>query len=127
MIVLIVEDDQMRIGWFKEMYKDDQLFFAQTVEEAKTLLQNQKFERIFLDHDLQGIPFEDSDKETTGAEVVRFMVEKGLQKQADVVVHSNNPPGAYYMCNTLEGAGYNVKYVPFTYLINQIDGIMRGM
>ena len=127
MIVLIVEDDQMRIGWFKDMYKDDELHFAVNVEEAKKLLQSQKFERIFLDHDLAGITFEDSDKETTGAAVVRFMVEKGLQKQADIVVHSNNPAGAHYMYGMLEQAGYQVKSVPFTYLINQIDGIMGAM
>src|SRR5215204_3495943 len=50
--VFLLDDDQRRHAWFETRFKGDDLKIAETVEEAKALLQEATYDAIFLDHDL---------------------------------------------------------------------------
>ena len=135
MKILIVEDDSMRIEWFREKYEGSELTVAKTVKDAVAVMKKTEFDRIFLDHDLggetNGMSYgpRDSDREDTGAEVVRAMIDGGLQKNAEIIVHSNNPVGAMEMMLMLSETGYQVQAVPFSLIaaeVSDIMGVMNG-
>ena len=66
----------------------------------------------FLDHDLGGEVYVDSDRPDTGMEVVRW-VEAHRPPVARFVVHSFNGKAAEAMVARLDEAGYAVTRAPF--------------
>ena len=66
MNIFILEDDIVRIAWFKKEFKQDTLTINTDAEPAKKILKKQKFDLIFLDHDLGGEVYVSSDNANTG-------------------------------------------------------------
>lgn len=99
--VLILEDSEERIAWFKERLPN--AMYAKTSVEAALLLAKHKFNVAFLDHDLHWM-HQSTIKifKGTGREVARFM--QTIKFKGLVVIHSRNPLGADMMCEYLPQA-----------------------
>jgi hypothetical protein len=116
MKILILEDNQDRINKFKILFKNHDVCFCKTEFEARrACLDNKKtpFDILWLDHDLEGKIWEDSQKENTGYQFVKWMVDYGYQKNSLNYIHSMNPIGANLMLNYLRDNGYDGIWIPF--------------
>ena len=98
--VLVVEDTEDRISWFRQRLPH--ATFAKTTEEAFLALNQQEFKVLFLDHDLHWMHADNSIFKGTGKEVARFLAEKGFL--GIVVIHSKNEEGAAVMQKYLPNA-----------------------
>lgn len=104
--ILILEDDDLRVIEFKkriaETNADINLIVVDQAIECIKHLSTQKFDIIFLDHDLGGEVLVSSTKENTGATVARFWKSSdNMNKYTTVVIHSLNPAGSSYMMNII--------------------------
>lgn len=84
MKILIVEDNAVRQQCFKRSLKGCALTFADTAREAQHALDEEQFDVIFLDHDLEN-PRE------TGHDVALHLRETP-NSHALVIIHSMNIP-----------------------------------
>ncbi len=118
--VFLLDDDRRRHRWFKKRFEGDELDIAETVDEAKELLQQYAYDAIFLDHDLLPHHYESnthSDFENTGYEIARWLNEnRTLQRAATVIVHTRNADAAIGMVETLRESGRTVEYCAFPML-----------
>ena len=118
--VFLLDDDSRRHRWFQKRFDGDDLDIAETVDEAKELLQQYTYDAIFLDHDLLPHHYESnthSDFENTGYEIARWLNEnKELQRAATVIVHTRNADAAIGMVETLRESGRTVEYCAFPML-----------
>lgn len=101
-LVLVVEDDPMRIEWFKSRIPS--ALFVDSAEGAIMLLQDQPgIDAVFLDHDLN---FADAAfpnlRPGSGVRVARHLAQ--LKFQGFVVIHSVNEAGARAMLSHLPAA-----------------------
>lgn len=117
--ILILEDDETRIKYFQQRFLNvsstHQIYYARTAQQAISLLSTiDKFELIFLDHDLGNRVFVSTDDENTGSEVVRFLI-KNSHKYINTyfIIHSFNTVAAKQMLDDIyENITDNVLYVP---------------
>lgn len=116
MKVFILEDNQERIKKFKELFKNQELFIFDNVEDALKSCQKNEFNVMFLDHDLGGEIWVDSHKENTGYKFVYRLIWNNLQKNTLIYIHSMNPIGANKMLNLLLDNGYDGIWIPFNLL-----------
>jgi CheY-like chemotaxis protein len=83
--VLVLEDAQERIAWFKERVPD--AVYCTTAEEAIQKLSSQKFRVVFLDHDLHWMHAADNTiVKGTGKEVALHLSK--AEFPGVVVVHT---------------------------------------
>lgn len=112
MNVLFLDDDPSRQRTFRSAVPHAVI----TTEAAECiyelLRQRDTWDFVFLDHDLGGNIFVDSNLANTGAEVARW-IAKHLPKINMIIIHSYNSPGAAVMTRTLREAGYQTEYLPF--------------
>ena len=66
---------------------------------------------MLLDHDLGGQIWVDSNKENTGYQFVKMLVENQLQKNALYYIHSMNPIGSNKVLNMLLDNGFSAPSV----------------
>jgi hypothetical protein len=117
MKIFILEDAQERIKFFKDKLMKHDLYIYEHVEEAENFIQaNDDMEMLFLDHDLEGYHHIPSELPISGYEFVKFIVEKGLCKNATIIIHSMDVPGSANMYHLLNNNGYKVTRIPFAYL-----------
>lgn len=137
MNVLIVEDDEHRLKWFKgEIPPSWKIFNTKVPTEAIELLKRHKFDYIFLDHDLesshcapQEIWYNEEAKldflskcEGTGYDVAKWLGENhefSQNKKASIFLHSCNPEGRSRMYNALR-ENYAVMQFPFPELMQRL-------
>lgn len=84
----------------------------------------EKVKYLFLDHDLGGEIYVDSNREDCGMEVVRFLakhVAEYITVIDTIIVHSHNQPAAERMVYNLREYGYNAHYIPFIQLKVMLD------
>ena len=111
MRILILEDDGQnakRMPQFRDRVKEleeiagvkIELVHVETAKDCiaeleKVTGKHEKFNIIFLDHDLGGQVYVDTNREDTGSEVARWM-NKNPNKlyNAFIIVHTFNPAGA---------------------------------
>ena len=105
MKILILEDNQKRIEFFKKKFFNDDVFYVEHAIEAIELLKNNKFDLICLDHDLGGKEME-WDKEDCGMVVAEYLHNNPVNSR--IVIHSFNGPRALSMKNIL----INSEYIP---------------
>src|SRR6059058_692929 len=89
--VLLLEDDERRCEWFAKRFKGDQLDMATDVARAKELLSSERYDAIFLDHDLMPEHYNSAtfDDENTGYAIAIFLASQPkLQRAATIMVHS---------------------------------------
>lgn len=94
--VFILEDDPIRIKQFKQMLSDKFLTMTDDATVAIDILNKQKFDICFLDHDLGGQTYVNSDKPNTGYQVAK-QISSTLNIDTFCIVHSMNPVGAQNM------------------------------
>ena len=112
MRVLILEDSPERIKTFqKKLGKYDLYFFDNVADTIRALEYMDQFDVLFLDHDLGGEVFVDSDQPNTGYQLAKYISEKQL-KFNQIIIHSMNSVGAQRMKDALPDA----TVAPFTTL-----------
>lgn len=118
--VFLLDDDERRHRWFKNRFEGDQLAVAETVDEAKKLLREGKYDAIFLDHDLLPHHYESNkhdDFGSTGYAIAEFLNEnEELQRAATIIVHTRNADAAIPMVQKLRETGRSVEYCAFPML-----------
>jgi len=118
--VFVLDDDTRRHRWFEKRFAGDDLAIAETVEEAKELLQEANYDAIFLDHDLlphHYVSNSHDDFANTGYAIAEWLNEKKeLQRAATIVVHTRNADAAIPMVTKLRESGRNVEYCAFPML-----------
>ena len=111
MKTFVLEDNDQRITFFKRLFPLAD--YAKTVTEAKELLTKNKYDQLFLDHDLGDQVYVDSDEPETGYQVAKFiMYESNHNRTASVIIHSLNWAGAQNIKSIIPWA----KIIPFTNL-----------
>ncbi len=121
--IFVLEDDERRCEWFAKRFKGDHLDIVDEVSQAKELLTTQRYDSIFLDHDLipEHYGATESDDERTGYAIASFLAaHPELQRAATIMVHSFNADGAMRMVEELRGAGRQAEYIPFHFLEERI-------
>lgn len=115
--IFLLEDDMNRVKFFKNRFENYNLVHADNVELAKLLfINNSEYETIFLDHDLGGMTYVDSEDENTGFKFALFMKDiKKNFKYEKIVIHSMNPKGAYNIEKVFDGWD-RIYSVPFSLL-----------
>jgi CheY-like chemotaxis protein len=109
MKILIVEDNEDRLNWFATEFKGtEELALATTAEKGKYYVNLQKWDVIFLDHDLGGRVYVNSADENTGYQVAKEIVVS-INKDTPVIVHSYNPAGVKNIMGVLKHA----EAIPF--------------
>jgi CheY-like chemotaxis protein len=121
--VLIVEDDERRLLWFRSRLIGVPFDFTKDVEEAKRLIDEVDYTQIFLDHDLADEHYavwqEGSTRhdETTGYAVAKYLAENPERsRDAEIIIHSLNPLGSERMERKLKETRRAVRRVPFLQL-----------
>lgn len=127
--VMLLDDDTRRHRWFMKRFAGDSLDIAENVEEAKQLLQECRYDAIFLDHDLLPHHYESNDHDdfhNTGYAIAEFLREKSnLQRAATIIVHTRNADAAVRMVEKLRETGRNVEYCAFPFLDMKIKNYWK--
>jgi len=136
MRILLFEDAEARIEWFKEKYARAIIDLTIDTEEAIRWLQEREYYLVFLDHDVTLLHYEDMAKpeiwtqsgDGTGYTVARWMADNKdkIKGARQVVVHSHNLPGGERMYHTLNDAGIPTMHVPFEAFKQLFIDIVEG-
>lgn len=94
MRIFILEDNSERIKKFKRELIGHEVIITEDVESAKTYINN-KFDLLFLDHDLGGQEMVKSG-DGTGYEIAKELAET-INKDTNCIIHSCNHAGARAM------------------------------
>lgn len=94
-MILILEDDEIRIKVFKRFLQDHVLYITDDTNIAVDFYRKNKIDVMFLDHDLAEEHYEGYSSSTkgTGADFARFLNDNGFYGE-DTIIHSFNPAGA---------------------------------
>jgi len=117
MRILVLEDNQDRIEWFKRIYRNHELYITCNLVKARELCWEYEFDVMFLDHDLGENNLAAVEQEETGYGFVKWLTIEGIQKKAIYYIHSMNPTGANAMQNLLQDNGYYSLWLPYHLLI----------
>ena len=110
MKLFILEDSQSRITLFNSWYVDHELTMTDDAMEAIEILKRDKFDVIFLDHDLDQRTFVDSSEPNTGYTVAKE-IPNTVNVNTQVILHSMNPDGVNNMAAVLKAN--NPQKIPF--------------
>lgn len=96
MKILILEDQFIRIDYFKRVLSTHELFITKDVNLAIDKLTSEKFDGLFVDNDL-------SDMKLQGTDFARMLFRKrqGLYFKF-IIIHSMNEPAANSIFDLLE-------------------------
>jgi len=112
MKILILEDDGERVRSFYDMFCDDSLVVVNSSLSAIFLIRELKFDVIFLDHDLGGQTYVDSEEQNTGYQVSKI-IDDSINKLTPIIIHSWNQIGVKRMKEVLKDHKGQVVSVPF--------------
>ncbi len=94
MRIFILEDNEHRMVKFRRELIGHQIDHAATVENGTSFVVNNKYDLLFLDHDLGGEEMVDSFADNTGYKLAEFIASFTPNKETPCIVHSCNPAGA---------------------------------
>ena len=103
MRILILDDNENRHKEFNKRLIGHVVKNVYTVEETIKYLEEEKWDFVFLDHDLGGKINEPSGP-STGYEVARWLQNNPNRQPDQIVIHSYNPTGARNMKSLLPNA-----------------------
>lgn len=112
MRIFILEDNKNRMAKFKRKLIGHKIDHTDNIEDGSNLVISNKYDLMFLDHDLGGEEMVDSFANNTGYKLAEFISSFSINKDTPCVVHSCNPAGANNMMRVLN----NAMAVPFTCL-----------
>lgn len=109
--VFILEDDPIRIKWFKRNLIGVDYTIVDNAPDAIAELKelDNDYTVIFLDHDLGGKQYVSTKDDNTGSEVARFLATQDLEDDLMIILHTFNQIGAVNMNNLLPTS----VYIPF--------------
>lgn len=120
-LIYFLDDDINRTEGFLSLFKDKKNVIVKCFETAESIIEElkkgEKIFALFLDHDLGGEVYVDSDREDCGMEVARFLSQSEIHSRDSIgliVIHSWNIPAANRMFQLLRDSLYNVTYKPFS-------------
>lgn len=118
--ILVLEDDPIRQLKFKERFSEKgniSYTMVETAEDCKSMLKKFEYEAIFLDHDLGGEVYVDSESQNTGGEVARWIESNRSEISGNplFVIHSLNTVGSEYMSNLISKSFDEVYRIPFVW------------
>ena len=116
MKVFVLEDNWNRIEQFQGLFAsmDFDHVYATNVVDAQSMYIQEDADYVFLDHDLGGQVYVDSDEENTGYQFVKWIVANDPKiTERKFVVHSFNAIGSERMLKHLIDAGADVRYIAF--------------
>lgn len=96
MNIFILEDDALRMQWFRERLLNHDITHADSCTQIERF--QPPYDLIFLDHDLGGRQLEDH--EDNGAAFAKLIAES-VNADAVVIIHSYNSAGAQNIQLTL--------------------------
>jgi hypothetical protein len=107
MRILFLDDDNRRQKEFKRMAVGHQIDRAFSAQEAIRLLQENSYDRVYLDYDLDDDPEErEMDDYESGQVVADWLAANAAGRQECLfVIHSLCKRGAATMLGTLRSAG----------------------
>lgn len=118
--VFLLDDDKRRHRWFQKRFEGDELYIAETVEQAKELLQENSYDAIFLDHDLLPHHYESNEHDdfaSTGYAIAEFLDEnRNIQRASTIIVHTRNADAAIRMVEKIRESGRTCEYCAFPML-----------
>jgi CheY-like chemotaxis protein len=106
MRILILDDDKTLLSTFKQRLIGHDICCVETSSDAIKKLSEEKWDAVFLDHDLAGQTYAPSGP-GTGYEVAQWLSENSEKIPNKVILHTFNGPGAQNMLNILPNAFYN--------------------
>jgi hypothetical protein len=104
MKIFILEDNESRMIKFRRELIGHEIDHAETVQDGTSLVVANKYDLLFLDHDLGGKEMVDSFVEDTGYKLAEFIASFTPNKETPCVIHSCNPVGADNMTKVLPHA-----------------------
>lgn len=108
MKILFLDDDPVRIGQFLDWCPHEARVETTAEGIIEALQQSEgRVHTLFLDHDLGGEVYVDSDRPDCGMEVVRFLCQNN-EEIGLIVVHTHNEECAKRMVVSLSESGYCV-------------------
>jgi len=110
--IFILEDSEHRMIKFRKELIGHKIDHATTVEDGSNFLFANKYDLMFLDHDLGGEEMVDSFSDNTGYRLAEFIASFTQNKETPCVIHSCNHVGAENMLRFIPHA---IK-IPFTSL-----------
>ena len=122
--VLFLDDDENRHHEFKKIMDEvneeaklgvgtrEEYDIVDTAEKAIEALKTDKYEVVFLDHDLGGKVYVNSSDKDTGAEVARWL-KVNPTPISMIIVHTLNPDGSKNMLKELYDGDYSAHCLPF--------------
>ena len=122
MKILVLEDNEARIETFKKYLKGrkyDTYYYDTAIDAISAIDTLGPFDVYFLDHDLGGMVYVDSEDENTGYQVAKHLA-KIKEADAQIFIHSLNMVGASNMQSQLPHA----IILPFPRLVKYI---LEGM
>ena len=119
----ILDDDYNRVMQFRRAFNtqdyDYEIVHAVSVEKAKELYPTKEYDAIFLDHDLGGKVYVDSEDENTGYQFAKWLKENVVDiDNYQIFLHTMNTVGAENMQKILPKA----IPLPFPLLLKCIKG-----
>jgi CheY-like chemotaxis protein len=113
--ILVLEDDANRIEVFREVLGGKHaVSYVETAHDCIELLEREKFDILFLDHDLGGLVYVSEANTNTGSEVVRWLKLHIQDLNPYIIVHSHNHVAAERMEQDLKRAAFSHVYrIPF--------------
>ena len=111
MNILILEDNKERCKLFNNLRQEHSVTITEFAHEAIRLLSLNKYDMLFLDHDLGGQEMVPSGP-GTGYEVAEFLSNNKQFKPEQIIVHSFNGPGSQNIMKALPEA----RWIPGIWL-----------
>lgn len=111
--VLVVEDFQDRVDCLvRDGIIKTEFTHARNALQALDFL-DERWDVIFLDHDLETYIQDPYKREINGTDIARYMATLDW-RPSRVIIHSMNPTGAKNMEQILEDADFSVLRIPIT-------------
>lgn len=122
MKIFILEDSERRIKWFnkeiKKVYPDAEVDTFKSVKSAIRYLEKENPDILFLDHDLDGRAFVNSNEPNTGFQLAKYIAES-KKKYDKIIIHSMNIFGSNKIHKVLKEAksSETIYKIPFPSLV----------
>lgn len=109
--VFVLDDSQHRLDIFAKKLKKHDVDLVKTSKQAISKLKKNKYDFIFLDHDLGGKQMV-WDEDNCGMQVVDYIIKSKKHKESIIYIHSYNAPRAKEMTKRLKDNKYHATYLP---------------
>lgn len=107
--VLFLDDNPNRRRAFQSRYPHATI--VENVEQCiDSLMSEDQWHTVSLDHDLEGEIFVNSDRDDCGMEIVRYLEQLDHKREIGrIIVHSHNIDAANEMALRLKACGYQAE------------------